>query len=60
MNLSITKQLIVIMFLIVMSMSLSGCLLFELPLKIVKTVFDVMGGAFELIKDMPKPPPGVF
>ena len=40
--------------------SLSGCLLFDLPMQIIKTALGVVGMVADIASKLPMPPPGVF
>ena len=59
-----TKRVIIMCIMVGFCFFLSGCAVLNIPAQIVGGTFKVIGsiaqGLFDLIKKLPKPPPGVF
>jgi len=49
----ILKKTVFVVVILVLSVSLSGCALINIP-------FQLMGGLLKIISKLPMPPPGVF
>ena len=47
------RALLILALVVLVCLTASGCSLLKLP-------FQILGEVFELIKKLPKPPPGVF
>ena len=58
------KKQLILASIVLICIFLSGCAILQLPGKVVggtlKTAWNIAGGVFNLLKKMPKPPPGVF
>ena len=58
------KKQLVVAWVILMCIFLNGCAILQLPGKVVSGTFNILGtivgGVFNLIKNVPKPPAGVF
>lgn len=54
------KILILISILTVLTFSLSGCALLQLPIELIKIPLALIKGIVQVANKVPKPPPWVF
>jgi hypothetical protein len=48
------------LFVVLLCFLLSGCAVLKLPFDVLNLVGKTVGRVLGIVKDMPKPPPGVF
>ena len=54
------KRPAIIILLLCLCLTQSGCALFTLPFQIIGGVFNLLGQAIKVADSLPKPPPWVF
>lgn len=55
-----TKKILIVLCLLLVCLTQSGCALLQLPFQIAGAAFNLAGQALQVADSLPKPPPWVF